>query len=282
MNRPPLILIGTHRSGTTWLGDAFSQARDIAYWSEPRHIWEWGNWFRDDDVLTELDARPRIRRYIQRRFTRFAERRGKNIFCEKTPANCLRIGFVMSVFPDARLVLIVRDGRSVLRSTEEILDRGGARWQRMAQRVAETRLWEWPAHLSRATWVTGKLRGQRVRFWGVRPPGWKQWLADDDPRVILARQWASSIGMALDGIARVPADQRLVVRYEDLVADRSGMLGSLVAFSGTADGERVVSYLERTREPHRANMWRDEIDPAELERLRPFLEPTLQRLNYEW
>ena len=135
LNRPA-ILLGTHRSGTTWLGDALSQAPELAYWPEPRQVWVYRNWFRDDDRLTEADATPPIARYIRSRFDRFTRRHSATRFCEKTPSNCLRVPFVREVLPDARFVLIIRDGRAVLRSTQEI-HRQGVYYRRILDRLHE-------------------------------------------------------------------------------------------------------------------------------------------------
>ena len=56
----PIILIGTHRSGTTWLGQVLSRHSSLAYWVEPRYVWSWGNNYKPDDVLTKINAKPRI------------------------------------------------------------------------------------------------------------------------------------------------------------------------------------------------------------------------------
>ena len=98
-DEPPVILVGTQRSGTTWLGDLFALHPRLAYWPEPRHVWTWGNSYKPDDVLTEADARPVVVRHIRSVFERFVRRHGKDRLVEKTPSNCLRVPFVHAVFP---------------------------------------------------------------------------------------------------------------------------------------------------------------------------------------
>jgi hypothetical protein len=277
-----IVLLGTHRSGTTWLGECFSQARDVAYWPEPRQVWVYGNWFRPDDVLTAVDARENVCRYIRRRFDKFTRRLGKESFCEKTPSNCLRIAFVRSVFPEAKMVLILRDGRSVLRSTQEILERGGASWKRIGERLFEARPREWPAYLERWPWLVSKLLGRTNPFWGTRPPGWRQWLRDDPPDVFYAKQWASTISRALDDIQQVAEENRLVVRYEDLAKANLSTIEQLVAFTGIADRIRVVQRIVDSANSSRSAGRQAELAEPSLERVRPHLEPTLERLGYTW
>ncbi len=278
----PLMLFGSHRSGTTWMGSVFSKARDVAYWAEPRQVWVYGNWFRPDDVLTEADARPGIVRHIRRRFQRFAERRGKRVFCEKTPSNCLRIPFVRTVYPEGRYVLIVRDGRAVLRSTHEILERGGARWKRMWEKAWEATPAEWPAYLEKWPWLVSKLLGRTHPFWGTRPPGWRDWFHHDPPDIFFAKQWAATMRIAFEDFHQVPESQRRIIRYEDLMRATADAIRDLAEFGGVDDTAGVVDAFLKSRDDTRDDVWRSSYAPGELEKLRPIIEPTLHVLGYEW
>src|SRR5688572_17089878 len=133
----PILFIGTQRSGTTWMGSVLAKHPRLAYWPEPRHVWTRGNSYRPDDRLTAADARPRVARHIRDTFAHFVQERGKERLVEKTPSNCLRIPFLRAVYPDAKIILVVRDGRSVIRSTDEILEKG-VPTDRMVQRALET------------------------------------------------------------------------------------------------------------------------------------------------
>ncbi len=281
MKHHPLILLGTHRSGTTWLGEAFSQAADVAYWSEPRHIWTYRNWFRKNDVLTEADANPAIVKYIRRRFEKFTDARKGQRFCEKTPSNCLRIRFIRQVFPEARFVLVMRDGRSVVRSTQEIVERGGARWKRMFHRIIESRPREWPAFLEKSTLVWNKLARSKNHYWGTRPPGWRDWI-NLEPTIFFAKQWSATMNRALDDFESIPQHQGLIVKYEHLVNDDSDAVDQLLEFSQVEDIRSVNAFICQTRRPDRADAWREAFTENELAQLRPEIEPTLVRMTYCW
>lgn len=278
----PIILIGTHRSGTTWLGDVFSRHPSIAYWVEPRHVWTWGHAYRPDDVLGPDDATPRIKKHIRSVFDRYVSEQGANRLMEKTPSNCLRVPFVREVYPEAKLLFVVRDGRSVLRSTGEIL-RGGVPIRRIIQRARQTSLFEWPAYGEQAlSAVWRKVTRQPVRYWGPRPPGWKDWLALDPPDVILAKQWSATVTAAAREGAKIDADHFLLFRYEDLLRQPREVFGRIVSFLELPDADDLIEYVAKTADPTRAEPWREKLDEETLDLVRPYMEPALKELGYAW
>ena len=62
-------------------------------------------------ILASRDATPAIREGIREWATN--EARGASMFVEKSPRNILRVPYVRAIFPEARIVHIVRDGRDV-------------------------------------------------------------------------------------------------------------------------------------------------------------------------
>lgn len=278
----PIILIGTQRSGTTWLGSVFARHERLAYWEEPRHVWTWGNSYRPDDRLSERHARPRVVRHVRRTFSDFVRARAADRLVEKTPSNCLRIPFIHAIYPEARILLIVRDGRSVLRSTDRIMHTGvptGRIWQRARQ----TPIWEWPAYAHQAAGaIVRKATRRPVRYWGPRPPDWRRWLHEHDRDLILARQWAATISIAVRDADTLPAGSAFRFRYEDLMAEPRSTMQQIVDFLSLPEADHLVDHVERTADPRRAEQWRDQLDKQTLERIRSIMEPTLNDLGYTW
>ena len=258
-----------------------AEAPGVAYWVEPRPVWVYRHWMRGDDVLTADDASDSIKQYIRDRFQKFVDHRDAQRFCEKTPSNCLRIPFVQAVFPNARFILLLRDGRAVFRSTQEIRS-SGTSLRRMWERLRESSPYDYPAYLSRLPWLWSRLIRQPMKFWGARPPGWKDWVRDDSPNVVVAKQWAATIGRALDDIQRIPSSQVVTVRYEDLVRDPQTTFASIQECISLADPQPVIEYLQRTSDPTREEKWHHELSDELLREIRPHVEPTLQRLGYAW
>jgi hypothetical protein len=276
----PIVLIGMQRSGTTWLGGLLAARDDVAFWDEPRHVWSWGNGFRPDDRLVAADATPRIKRHIRRTFERYARERNRPRFGEKTPSNCLRVPFVREVFPEAKLLMLIRDGRSVVASGER-MRRVGPGWDRLRQRLRETRPWDLPAYLSRARWLIDKARGRPVRMWGVQPPGWREWVRQDPPLVILARQWASAVRHALTDGRAVGGDY-LEIRYETVVSEPRQTVQRIAEFLELPGAEGMVRAAERQARADRAEGWREGLTAEQLAVLRPHMEETLRWLGYQW
>ncbi len=124
----PLFIIGCGRSGTTMLTTLLRNHKDICSFSEANEIWdpEGYRWYN-----TNLD-RPPIwfdpitytkvwREYFNEKYKRqlknvfgcyqFISR--KKVFINKSPMNTFRIPDILEIFPDARFIHIIRDGRAV-------------------------------------------------------------------------------------------------------------------------------------------------------------------------
>jgi len=279
--RSPLIMIGAHRSGTTWLGEALSKAADIAYWPEPNHVWTWGNWSLPDDVLGPEHATPRVKAHLHRVFHRYTRRVSSEKFCEKTPSNCLRVPFIREVFPDAKYIFLVRDGRSIFRSTRQVLDEGVA-WIKFVNRFRRMSPGDLPYMVSRLPRVLGKLTGQTPKYWGPRPEGWQTWLENDSTNVMLAKQWACTIAKAAADFEQMDPAQYVTLRYEDMLASPREAMTQVLEFLEVRDVQPVFDYVETSVDRSRLQPWRETLDPELLDEVRPHMEATLARMGYSW
>ncbi len=278
----PIILLGAHRSGTTMLGGFFSRVPGVAYFEEPRHIWTWGNAYTEDDRLDASHARPEVVNHIRRRFNAFMRKGKGSRFCEKTPSNCLRVPFVLTVYPQARLIHILRDGRAVVRSTVEILHRHAPLW-RIAERALKTSPREWLAYAPRAVrQISRKLARRPMEFWGPRPPGWRQWVGRDPQHVMVARQWAGCALEAARTGRALSAEQYLEVRYEDLMQRPRETLATLFEFARLSAPASLLDELASEVDPTRQDAWREAFTEEQLAQMRPILEPALTELGYAW
>ena len=280
-SQQPILLIGTHRSGTTWLGRVLSTHSSLAYWIEPRHVWTWGHWFRDDDRLGAEDATDRVASHIRRRFAEFVSRQGKQRLLEKTPGNCLRVAFVRRVFPEASIIFLVRDGRAVISSNElqrqRLLSAATVR-----RRFGDTSPTEWVAHLGQVPRVFNKLLGRKARIWGPHPPGWKDWVRNDPAIVVAARQWASMIEHALSELATGESSSQLLLKYEDLLENPEKQLTRVAEVCDLGDPSGLIELARGSALSGTRDKWRCRLDDESLSKIRPILEPMLRRLEYKW
>lgn len=253
----------------------------MAYWVEPKYVWRYGRPLARDDIRKAGEATPRARQYIRRAFNRYAERRGKPRFMEKTPSNCFRVPFVHAVLPDARFLHIVRDGRDVTRSALK-------RWtltpidpSAIFRRFTS---FEVPLR-DLAFYAVDALRGVAGRqlvpakgsMWGPQFPGILEVVAKEGVEVACAIQWRESVLAAQAGLVAVPPDQQLTIHFEELVRDPITTLGSILSFLSLAPSDALLDYASEIIERTVASKWKNDGTDAAFE---SHLQPLLSELGY--
>jgi len=271
----PILIIGSPRSGTTLLGNWIGRHPEVAYWEEPRTIWSQGNAWRPNDKLGAENLTPRTARRIDDRFFHFLTESDRSRFAEKTPSNCLRLPFIHALYPDARIIHLVRDGRAVVASMRRMLAKSPDRG-RLAARLKETPWRELPSlapFLVRDV-ITPRFRKGGKAFWGPRPPGWQEWLDLPVP-VMLARQWRILVETARADLALFPESQRCEIRYEALVAKPNETLALV------RDTIGLPQFAEELKpKSDRASAWQNELDPETVRLIEAEAGDCLENLGY--
>ncbi len=183
---------------------------------------------------------------------------------DKSPEHCLRLPFMTSLFPDAKVIFITRDGRANVHSLLE-----GWRHPHLFPG------YETPVPVT----SPGQTRG---RWAFTLIPGWRD-LVDRPLEEICARQWVAGNAAVLEYIGTPNARPALTVRYEDLVADPGATLGRIAAFLGFAS-EEIPAYGRSLPEVNvvsrpGSEKWRREANT--IAAVAPILEPMMDRLGYE-
>ncbi len=131
---PPVFVIGHPRSGTTWLTRLLGAHPRFAGGSET-HLFNyylapllsdherWLHDWIDEDQLHAL-----LRDFVSGIFQAVLDRKGGTRVVEKTPTHRLWVGEILTLFPGARFIHCVRDGRDVALSMEDRRRRPGADW----------------------------------------------------------------------------------------------------------------------------------------------------------
>jgi hypothetical protein len=261
--RQPILVVGAGRSGTTMLARILKRHPEVAYIAEPRPIWMHGNAYRKDHRLTADHLTPKIALYIDSKLGNFLDSSGRPRLVDKTPSNCLRLGFIHALYPDCRIINIIRDGRgvvgSMLRMEQRKPNKGLIR-----ERLRMTPLSEWPSYAPmffRTVWRTNVLKRPAI-FHGAQPPGWKDWLTF--PRHISAAlQWCAMVEISRKDGATLPAANYLELRYESVIGDPGRSVEKILRFARLSPDPTLVDWAAAHTQPDRPDMWRKTLSESE-------------------
>jgi hypothetical protein len=163
-----------------------------------------------------------------------------------------RARLLAAVFPDAKFVHVLRDGRSVANS------------------YVQVRFWQ--GYRGVPGWTFGELSAEERQGWEAANHSWPY---------LAGLEWNHLMAAFEDSKAEIGADRWLDLRYEDLVARPAEETTAVLRFAGldTWPGlERRLADLEVSE--GRTDAYRDELRPEDVELLDEILAPTLERWGY--
>ncbi len=223
LNFVPLIIIGAGRSGTNMLRDIITNIPDFATWDcdEINPIWRYGNKNELNDEFTTELLTPKIKDYIRKRFIQLHKQTKAKYVVEKTCANALRLEFVHAIFPEAKFIVINRDGRDVVPSAMK-------RWNASFEfRYTIKKLRYVPA--KDFLYYIFKFGSNRLKkncnpakalsFWGPLYKGIQYDTAKLSLVEICAKQWQKCASNTLNQRSGINEARILDYRYEDFVND---------------------------------------------------------------
>lgn len=192
------------------------------------------------DELPDAATTARLRR----RFEQMRRRAGADVFLSKRTANNRRIQYLHQIFPEARYVHLVRDGREVAQSLSAV------EW--------------WDGH---TVWWDGRTAVEMER--------------SGEPRLaICARNWVRELEELRTQLRSIAPDRVIELRYEELLRAPHAQLERLVRFLGlayTADYRAAISALQLR--PVRAR-WGSEWSEQQLQCVLRETQPLLRQLGY--
>ncbi len=250
------LIIGCARSGTSILGELIAAHPGVKYIYEAHEVWELGGMGKNESHrLTKEHATPEVKRAIRDWFEKESD--GKMIV-EKCPRNSLRVPYIRAIFPEARIVNIIRDGRDNVCSLRPGI--GGDEWR----------------HL--------------------KPENWRELFALPSIERC-ARAWKEVIEVAERDLAGVnhfevryeelvtnplPVAQRLLTFLDLPPSPEVEAFASKI--QDTTEGSYLAdNYSKRWNTAdhvRRIGRWRENLSPAEQATVQKILAETLARLNY--
>lgn len=216
-------------------------------------VWErcCGERFRYDYLLGAR-ASEAERSCARRMVGRVMRYQGKPRFAAKITGPA-RIGYLSSIFEDARFVHIVRDGRAVVDS------------------LMSVPFWKESKRMREPAW-RGGLDAEEIVSWRSRGAS---------PPELAAIQWRTVIEAARREAADLAPDRYREVRYEDFVADPHASLDEIIDFCALPRDQRPHAFIDDRAGVRNLNdRWRQRLSEADRERLEAVLEAPLRDLGY--
>lgn len=254
----PVFIIGCSRSGTTLLSRLMSMHLDVADWSEANDVWDPISVRRDDDgrplhfwdntegyIHSWRDGMASHHEEIRAIFGIYQWLLGKKKLVNKSPINTFRIPDIVEIFPDARIVHMLRDGRAVSVSYAH----------KLAQKMREH-----PDQYEN-TDLAQPFEQMVIRLAAF-------WKANLDE---VARQ-DQALKLTERGVM-------MEMSYEDLCDDRTAALTKLCTFAGL-DPERFGPGLAAEPVASRNDKWRRDLTPGLLGQIVSAMEPLLSEHGY--
>lgn len=207
-------------------------------------------WSRRD--LDEADATPWLRDRLRQFVGRRAARQPGTVFVHKL-TGWPRVGLLRAVFPEARFVHVVRDGRAVANS-----------WVKQP--------W-WLGHEGPGRWQWGDLSPEHDELWSAH---------GRTAPVLAGIGWMLLLDAWHRQRDRLPDDAWAEVRFEDLVDSPHAVADDLTAFLGLGEDATLTATLdEYPFEPGRRTGWRRDLGDQQSQSLTSLLADHLAAYGYE-
>jgi hypothetical protein len=266
------------------LRDVLAQLPRFGTWpcDEINYIWRHGNVLYPSDAFGVEQARESVKRFIRQSFASIARQQKINYVIEKTCANSLRVSFIEKVFPEAKFVFIVRDGRDVAASSMK-------RWMApldipyLLKKARYIPLSDAPYYVVR--YLANQIhrlfsREKRLAFWGPRFDGMDEMLRSRSLAEVCAMQWVRCVESAENDLSQVDPVRVHRLRYEEFVSDPAGGLKALAKFldpqlSGYDFGEFIQGVSSKS-----VGNWKKHLKQDIIEVLDPLISAPMKRYGY--
>ncbi len=309
--RRPVFIIGCPRSGTTLLFRILSESKEL--WSSYREShYVWDKFLPDKRdifysmLLNEKDVENGDEDYVQSKYHLYTYNAyvfgylsrmlffrdtlkplfeiwshlikfAKSLFLkdyrvlDKTPPNTFRVSYLKKIFPDAKFIYITRDAKTNIASLMEA-------WTSDAPKFAfkAREFYDYNDKIN--------IDGYKGKVWKfTNPPGWEKFL-DKSIEEVCAFQWHAAHRYAQESFMKMPAEDVVQVRYEDLISRPTELIPQLCDFINIEYKDAVKENTENlpmvsmVSKPN-PNKWMKYKD--RLEKIMPKISDMQKRLGYE-
>jgi len=278
----PVLVVGAARSGTKFLRRLLAAHPVCAFvpYGIPM-VWRTGNEAVPHDALPASACTPAVAEAIRSHVATLAwaaHPSRTRLLVEKTCANALRVPFVLQVYPEARVIHLVRDGRDAVPSAYRRWH-AAVSWRYRFRKAAFLPT----GTVVRQGWQALKNRLTTSRSgtprWGPHYPGMADDVQAGDLRQVCVNQWTACVTRAHDALEPVSAERVFSLRYESLVSEPT-CLDRLADFLDLPSAGAFHAYYTATVRRDTIGAGRMRFASAPWRSYRDSLRPALQRLGY--
>ena len=245
----PIFVVGCSRSGSSIFVELYGRHAHIANFSEAAQLFELEYYEPTIDHYKTNEDGTEFERFRVRAFLGLVTRlRRKKRLVNKHPQNSLRIEYLKSVFPDARFIHLIRDGRAVVHSSYE--------------KVKKDRF--------RQLYPFGNF---------PKPRDWREY---QDLSLIaqFANQWREVVAYIREvAAASLTDDEYIEVRYEDFCANTHSVFEKLDIWSGLDPSRREYNRIPPTLKSHNTK-WKSNLSRAQVLEIEALIGEYLTRFGY--
>ncbi|MGN6391062.1 MAG: sulfotransferase family protein [Gemmatimonadales bacterium] len=203
------------------------------------------------DLVAE-DVTPRVRRQLHSVFERMLTPRRNRILIKLTGWS--RIGFLNEIFPDAKFIHIVRDGRAVASSYLHINE------------------WQWRGWYGPYSWRYGPLSPEDQAAWEASGKSFA---------ALAGLQWRIHTRAIDSARAHIDPARFLQVRYEDFCDEPLETCRRVVEFSELERSPMFERQVATTRITDMSNRYRKDLSPGQQTLLTNLLRDDLLKYGYD-
>jgi len=265
----PIFLLGAGRSGTKFLRDVLGTSSNIAVIPyDVGYVWRYGNENVSHDEFTVTMLTNSIKYYIKNTLPQLIKNDSSKaeaiFFIEKSVPNTLRPAFLQAIYPNAKFIHLIRDGRAVTESAMRL-------WEAPPEKsylLKKLRYFPWRSYRYAIWYITNIIKGKfnsgrGQQTWGPRYKGIDDNVEKLPLEVVCARQWKKCVEISLLQLSTVKQENLLEVRYEELMRDSLAIVG-VCDFLAINDKNSVVAeYNERVVRSN-VNKWKNVLSEEQL------------------
>jgi Sulfotransferase family len=227
--------------------------------SEAIRIWELYAPEGGDYCLDEHFSNPKMEEYLIHTIKKHLKYFNKTRFINKNPDNSVRMRYLNKLFPDAKFINIIRDGRAVCSSLMKVRE------------IAEEFFGSEHRHAT---------SGVKVKAWADIEETWKT-----DPASSIGLLWKEVVETIERDKEAISPERYLELRFEDFVTEPFNYLEKMVHFCDLgwdAKAESAIREASKTLTMGgRNDAWKKRLKEADVEKLMAIIAPKMRAYGYD-